>query len=237
MGKKSFLSAVQIIFLLTSTAIVNAYAYELPARLQILVGQTFEQQGPNCFAAALNGAGVYTSFRGISEREFSAVLEAACQKVDEPVFGDIGVYSSEGFGYVHAFLYVDEQTAFEKPGVDYVGQTPIRLQHQNSVDYVHMASPECRRFGDETCHNQKSFFRCGSVQFSSKFSAVLGKLDLILNKALHSQKVSVATEDVIRGLYAELSGVVGSDLEEVVLESVEKQMLFFKFESQSLMLF
>jgi hypothetical protein len=215
----------------------QAHAFELPAKLEKVVGKTFSQPGPNCFAAALYGSDVYDSFRGVSENEFAEVLKAACRKVDDPKMGDVGVYSSEGFGFIHAFVYLDKDAAFEKQGVDYVGKTPIRIQSQDSIDYIHIASPECRRWGDERCHNQKAFYRCGSVSLNSKFELTLNKVNALLEKALESEVVEVEIQLELNRIYWTLGDDAISDLEKAVFESVQKQMAFFKFDTNKMLIY
>lgn len=231
---KTFL--ILLAFSLTSTG-SSAYAYELPAKLQKMVGQTFSKPGPNCFAAALYGSGVYSSFRGISENEFSEVLKTSCEKIEEPKLGDIGVYQSKGFGFVHAFVYLDENSAFEKPGVDYVGKTPVRIQTQDSIDYVHIASQECRRWGDETCHNQKSYYRCGPVTFDKKFELTLSAANEFFDLVLIKGDRSLAVQSEIHKAVRALEALAKSDLEKAVFESIEKQLYFLGFETQKLLIF
>lgn len=228
-----FMMAALFMFTLTS----QVEAYTLPIKIQKVVGKTFSHSGPNCFAAALYGSDIYDSFRGVSKNEFSEVLKASCVKVDVPEMGDIGVYSSGSFGFLHAFVYLNGVDAFEKPGVDYLGKTPMRIQKEASIDYVHTASAECRRYGDESCHNQKAYYRCGQVSFNTKFAKVLKEVNLLFNEALQSKLVPLSVQNDLQNLYLNLDFFAESDLEKAIFESVEKQMQFFRFETQNLMIF
>lgn len=215
---------------------MSSHAYELSGKMHKMVGQTFSKPGPNCFAAALYGADVYDSIRGISENEFAAVLKTACKKVETPRFGDVGVYNAKGFGFVHAFTYLDADTAFEKPGVDYVGKTPVRVQGQVSVDYVHIASPECRRWGDESCHNQKSYYRCGAVKLNSKFKFALDQINSLFDAVLIKGDLFFAVRNEIFLTVETLEALAASELEKSILESIEKQMHFFGFEPSKMLI-
>lgn len=134
----------------------------LPVAYQRALGQTFAVAGPNCFATALAVTGLYPGFRGVDTEEMQKYTALFCREVQIPQPGDIGVYASPGYGFVHAFVYISQNLGLEKPGVDYAGRTAIQIRHLNSIDYRSRASMECRRFSPDLslCSNDLLFFHC-----------------------------------------------------------------------------
>ena len=137
------------------------------ARLRQAEGKTFEALGPNCFATAMKLSGITSSYRDMDDKEFAVIQKNFCQRVDQPQPGDIGVFETPRFGFVHAYVYVSSGWGMQKPGVDYNGKTPISLQALDSINYTYLASPECRRYSKNIseCSNLHYYVRCQS--FSS----------------------------------------------------------------------
>lgn len=181
-----------------------------------LINTTFQYSGPNCFGAALLGAGVYENIRGVDVGEFTHVLETSCEAVEMPIEGDIGVFeSASGFMPIHAFMYLDEQTAYEKQGVDYDGKTPITLVDLEDVKYRVEASPLCRRFGDESCYNKLKYYRCKRYEKSESLKSFEVKLESVLMGKRSYNQIA---------LFRELYSVEGMDPS--TLESITKQIEF-----------
>lgn len=131
-------------------------------------GKTFAISGPNCFAAALRITGNYPTFRAVGPQEFSAYLELTCEKVDTPQKGDIGAYFYPGYTYSHAYVHIDDEFGMDKPGVDYMGPTPVAKKRFASIDYIHYASRECRQYSKDisACSSQRALFRCRKMDWS-----------------------------------------------------------------------
>lgn len=125
-------------------------------------GKTFSSPGPNCFSSALRVTQKTPSFRGMDEKEFSSFLELNCQKVSKPFTGDIGVFSSKGFAYTHAFVYLNENWGFQKPGVDYLGKTPLATARLQDIIYTYIAPRECRQYSKDIseCSLTLEYYRC-----------------------------------------------------------------------------
>lgn len=138
------------------------------------LGQTFEFMGPNCFSTALHLTGQARTFRAVDVGEFEAYTELACQRVQIPRSGDIGVFRAPGYLVTHAYIFVNEKWALEKPGVDYAGKTAVGLLPLEAVLYRSLASSECRRYSANSreCENEHYYLRCGSPKFpSTKWSS------------------------------------------------------------------
>lgn len=195
-------------------------------RLSQVSGRTFNQQGPNCFSTALFGAGLHDSFRGVSAKEFQATLSSNCEKITQPRIGDIGVYYTEGFGPTHAYTYVSKSIAFEKQGVDYAGQTPLRFNTLSSIDYTHRASKECRQYGDESCHAKSAFYRCSKIELSQKFSNLLNKVNLQITKLLDLKQIPVLKLNTLKAHQLRLNSIATSPLEKAIAQSILIQIQF-----------
>lgn len=129
------------------------------------VGKSFEVMGPNCFGTALKLSGFQSTFRGVDVGEFQAFLNLACRPVESPEPGDIGVFEAPGFALLHAYIYLSPDLGIEKPGVDYLGKTPIALNSLESILYRSIASPECRRYAKDVseCSNRHFYVRCAGI--------------------------------------------------------------------------
>ncbi len=194
--------------------------------------QTFSTLGPNCFATALYGAGLHNTFRGVSAREFQETLNSSCFEVKTPKFGDIGIYYVEGFSPTHAYTFISKDIVFEKPGVDYMGKTPTRFNTKASVDFIHVASPECRQWGDETCHSKQAFYRCSQINLNPVFQSTLTKINSIFNAMLTATSLSKADrgniEPFYRLLFMKLKSVAETPLEKSIVHSLGLQIKFFE---------
>jgi hypothetical protein len=204
---------------------INNLNYRGSEELRSLIGHTFLSPGPNCFAAALYGVGGISKFRGVSANEFSRFVEGSCIEVHAPQYGDIGYYFVDGFGPSHAFFYLNQEMAFEKPGVDYLGATSLNFRRISDIHYIRIATPECRRWGNEDCYSQFKYVRCGNKPESSKtFQRVLLSVEMALDAKLNRNQD--LTEETLSNV-SELSEIAGNDYERAVVESLEKQLDFF----------
>ena len=158
--------------------------------LQESEGLTFSVPGPNCFASALKLTGMTPSFRGMDEPEFSAIVKASCPVTASPQPGDIGVYETPGFGFIHAYVYVSDQLGMQKPGVDYAGKTAISFQSLDAIRFTYLASPECRRYARDLseCSNKHYYLRCspsqenkGSVEYRQMVHKIEAAFESVLN--------------------------------------------------------
>lgn len=207
-------------------------------------GLVFSQAGPNCFGSALKLAGHYPTFRGVDADEFQAFLDLACTVTENPKRGDIGVYVTPGFGPIHAFIYVNETVGMDKPGVDYMGKTPVSLRPYERIDYHFLAPPECRRYSPKDlslCSNQKIFYSCdlaamnlresvndSVVDYQSDVLKFERKIAALLNQARVSQ---MQKEELAK----ELDGLK-SRLEEISFEKSlsEAEISYLHFQLESL---
>lgn len=224
---KEHLSCVQR-NLLTGQCSVNLSC--VSPHLKKAAGSTFSALGPNCFASAIYGANLRDSFRGVSALEFTEVLKASCTQVETPKTGDIGIYYVEDFGPSHAYTFISENIVFEKPGVDYLGQTPMRFNFKNVVDFTHVASDECRRWGDESCHSKQAYYRCSEIKLPSDFQKTLDHLDSIIDSILTSQVISEKQRQSISPfylkLYSTLNSLAKTPLEKAIVRSIRLQFEF-----------
>lgn len=201
----------------------------LTPELASISNKTFRQPGPNCFATALKASGLYDGFRAVSEKEFEAVIKETCVETTNPEFGDIGVYHVKNFGPIHAFMYVSKNLGFEKPGVDYLGQTPVRFNLLYNIDYVHRASKECRQHGDESCHNSFKFLRCEKLSLPEEFQAKLNVVNRLIDDVLNLSSVKSSAVFNIELAYQELAfRSTGSVIEKEILSSIGIQIKFFR---------
>lgn len=180
--------------------------------------------GPNCFATALYGVGGIESFRGVSAREFSTFVKSSCYEVTNPQYGDIGYYYIDESHPSHAFFYIDPNQAFEKQGVDYLGATPLRFNSIVNIDYIHLASPECRRWGNKDCYSKFKYVRCKTLQVSKEFKNLLEELEADLEAKLISNK-KLSPQFFQR--YRSLQVMAESPYEVSVLKSIDLQLRFF----------
>ncbi len=235
MGKvknnKILLSFISLLFLSFLPSLSNALETESSFLKLPLLNKTFSYAGPNCFGSALYGAGVYEHIRGVDVGEFSHVLKTSCSEVKTPETGDIGVYEVSDFAPIHAFMYLNEEVAYEKQGVDYVGATPIRLIALSDLKYRAEADVFCRRYGDESCHNKLKYFRCSYYEKPSQLLELEGKIELMIRglKSFSADELLKAYED-LKSL---------ESLDESLLVSLSEQLKFifgsevFEKEAQS----
>ncbi|MGH1469231.1 MAG: hypothetical protein ACRBBP_10185 [Bdellovibrionales bacterium] len=204
----------------------------LAPELSKAAGRTFSALGPNCFATALYGSKLQSAFRGVSAIELQEVLNSSCTNVQEPQLGDIGIYYVEGFLPIHAYTFISENIVFEKPGVDYAGKTPVRFNTRSAVDFIHVASPECRRWGDETCHSKQTFYRCSKINYDQTFKGTLQKLNSIFDHILSleetSQKDLKEIKPFYRKLYLTLRELAKTPLERATVHSIKLQIEFLE---------
>lgn len=181
----------------------------------------FHFPGPNCFGTALKKAGVYDHIRGVDVEEFGSIIENHCQPKDTPEPGDIGVFAPQGSRlYTHAFVFIDSESAFEKQGVDYIGQTPARQVLLSQVIYRSEASPECRQWGDFTCFSELTYYSCTPV---SKPQSLVHFEQTIENILRGQQSANIQTLD------AQLAQLKKEGLlQSAVIKSLEKQLHFFR---------
>lgn len=155
----------------------------LPSSFQEAAGKTFAHPGPNCFATALKLTGITASFRGMDEPEFRERVKLQCERTEKPEIGDIGVFEKPGFGFIHAYAFISPEWGMEKPGVDYMGKTPIALASADSIEYRYLASPECRRYSKNIseCANDHYFLRCRPIgpESDSRLARHQGKVKKI----------------------------------------------------------
>lgn len=155
-------------------------AASLPHSFQEASGKTFVHQGPNCFAAALKLTGITQSYRGMDELEFRELTSLYCERTEDPEIGDIGVFEKPGFGFIHAYSYISPEWGMEKPGVDYLGKTPIALASATNIEYRYLASPECRRYAKNIsqCSNAHYYLRCQpmKIEGDSKLARHQGRV-------------------------------------------------------------
>jgi hypothetical protein len=159
-------------------------------------GKVFAQPGPNCFATALRLGGFYSTFRAVGKEEFESFLSLACREESSPRSGDLGVFITPGFGAIHAVLILEDGFVIQKPGVDYMGQTPIQRRGLEQVKFIYGASAECRRYssGDlSLCSNQLKFYRCEKPDLSLGFyRRSVEQFELRLAWSLEEKTVSLS---------------------------------------------
>ncbi|MBX3040124.1 MAG: hypothetical protein KF789_05370 [Bdellovibrionaceae bacterium] len=212
-------------------------------------GKTFEVVGPNCFGTALRLSGFQTTFRGVDGGEFQAFVKLACRKVQNPEPGDIGIFEMRGFAMAHAYIYLSPELGIDKPGVDYLGKTPIAVKPLASIIYRNLASPECRRYSKDIseCSSDHYYVRCAGLPESQsqrlqdhdrKVLALENLMASLLEVAVFapeqaaavvemSERLAELREDLRGPLVSEISGDMRSYLT-ARIASLEKQIEYFK---------
>lgn len=230
-------------------ALANAHAESLTSRMREAEGKTFSVMGPNCFATALKVSGVTSSYRGMDAKEFEIIQKNFCQKVDQPRAGDIGVFETPGFGFIHAYVFVSNDTGMQKPGVDYNGKTPISFQSLQSINYTYLASPECRRYAKNIseCANAHYYVRCESFaddlkkinpDLETQVQAIEKNMDLLLESNVWGAfqvRLSLQVQEQVLRLRDLMPTEENSPWEKFVHArqiSLEKQAQFFMLKSQ-----
>ena len=221
----------------------------LASRMQEADGKTFAVMGPNCFATAMKVSGVTSSYRGMDAKEFAVIQKNFCHKIDQPQPGDIGVFETPGFGFIHAYVFVSSDTGMQKPGVDYNGKTPISFQSLESINYTYLASPECRRYSKDVseCVNAHYYVRCENyVRHLRKINPVLEdqvqaiekSMDLLLegdNWGPSQVRLSQQVQEQVLQLRGLMPTEENSSWQKFVRArqvSLEKQAQFFMLKSQ-----
>lgn len=237
------------VFLFMFISLNTAQAEGLESRMREADGKTFAVLGPNCFATAMKVSGITSSYRGMDAKEFEAIQKNFCQKVDQPQPGDIGVFETPGFGFIHAYVYVSSETGMQKPGVDYNGKTPISFQPLESISYTYLASPECRRYSKNIseCANSHYYVRCRSFSdelkkmnliFENRVQEIEKSMDLLLasdNWGDSQKLLSQQIQQEVHNLREELRSLTGNQWSEYILArqiSLEKQAQFLILKSQ-----
>lgn len=211
--------------------------------IDVFEGMSFFQAGPNCFGTALRLADLYPTFRGVDGPEMTAFLDLSCHQVESPVYGDLGVYFAPNESPIHAYFYIDDKVAMDKPGVDYNGRTMISMRKVVHIDYTYLIPKECLRYSRDNlslCSNKKRFYRCDPKTLSK--SVVFERMNLfelrlgdLLNKSV--------SKDLQHSLFKELKSLKNLFLLEASgdrisfgekkliheqLESFNKQIQFFR---------
>lgn len=207
-------------------------------------GLVFAQAGPNCFGTALKLAGHYPTFRGVDANEFQAFLDLACTATESPKRGDLGVYETPGFGAVHAFIYLDEEVGMDKPGVDYMGRTPVSVRSHEVIDYHFLAPQECRRYSPDDlslCANRKVFYSCDSSSAIDHFTDYLldvRKFERKIAALLLKERVSLRQKETLReeleGLRNKLEKLVAEHSPEQENGVSSKEISYLNFQIESL---
>lgn len=204
-----------------------------------LKGKTFTYPGPNCFGVALYAAGINPIIRGVDLSEFKAVLKHQCSKTEDPLKGDIGVYSMENFDIIHAYYNYGEDTVLEKTGVDYLGEvTPIHIRDKSNSYHTFGYSKECVHYGGKdnpACYNTLEYYRCSDLeaetptQITSIETSIDQILEEILNdKAIDYKKLFNRLHDLILD-YESIIEQYGDGLDEILRARLKSYQLQFKF--------
>jgi hypothetical protein len=208
-------------------------------------GRTFSTPGPNCFGTALRMLGFNSSFRGVGIKEFTALTQLACHPVAKPQFGDIGVFETPRFGFVHAYIYISADQGFDKPGVDsLVGTSSVDFRHLYHITYAHLMSPECRQYAPDTsvCSNLHYYLHCDALNLNSsvelqkhnqKILETEAQIENLLQKKKYSAVEVLALEKSIRELEQQLTAITKETPEvsfylQSRLLSLNDQLKFFK---------
>lgn len=203
----------KLIFSLIFGLGVSSFAQGLPAEFLKADGKTFSAMGPNCFSTALRLNGLTRSYRGLDGEEFNQIVKLFCQRTQDPRLGDLGVFETPGFGFLHAYAYVSPEMGMQKPGVDYNGKTAIRMYSTYSIDYVYTASAECRRYAPDisVCSNDHYYLRCEAVNMMGNPAAekhdqiirpIEAAMDAILENPNFGSTEQKLLEQIIRSLPA-----------------------------------
>ena len=201
-------------------------------------GVTFDQSGPNCFGSALKIAGHYKTFRGVDTPEFEAFLELACERTQNPSTGDIGVFAPKNYAATHAFVYIDQNLVIDKPGVDYIGQTPVSIRRHSQMDHIFLASMECRRYSGHDislCANEKKYFKCDSKKLKKaprSYSAHFQSLEQEIGRLLNQDVSQVKKESLLKKIN-HLENQLDREIQRVQMS--EKEINFLRFQIESLL--
>lgn len=228
---------------------LSATGIDLPAPYREALGKTFEVMGPNCFGTVLKLSGFQSTFRGVDVGEFQAFVKLACRQVESPEPGDIGVFEAPGFAFLHAYLYLSPDLGLDKPGVDYLGKTPISIKPLSSILYRNIASPECRRYSKDVgeCSNLHYYVRCSGLPEESSpwlrdHDRKVGALESLMGKALEMTSFGPEQGSIVQGMEQRLAELradltrmppneLSADRQSYVrgrLQSLEKQLTYFQ---------
>lgn len=161
----------------------------IPTHLHNHLERCPKVDGPNCWNAALVATKILDSFRYTDSTEFTFWLNSPlCRELrttEALIPGDVGSISGlQTFGpedealHSHGFIYLNQETAFEKPGLS---KTDGGLQFSSlqKIINTYKVKPECTRVKSNTyikeCKQQINYYRCTSLEDYLKDKPELNK--------------------------------------------------------------
>lgn len=119
--------------------------------------------GPNCWNGALVTVGLQKSYRFTHPREFLYLIERNCVEETTPRPGSLGrIYS--GDREIHAFIWVDENTVFEKHSDGKFSSEKYRLASREKMLKSYEYKRDCGNKKTEECKNSMIYLNCQSAQ-------------------------------------------------------------------------
>lgn len=207
--------------------------------LEQLKGKTFKYPGPNCFGVALYAAGINPIIRGVDLSEFKAVLKHQCSKTEEPLKGDLGVYSMNNFDIIHAYYNYGEDTVLEKTGVDYLGEvTPIHIRDKSNSYHTFGYSKECVYYGGKdnpACYNALEYYRCTDLEaeIPTEITTIEIRIDQILEIVLNDVEIDMSLSykelDALIKSYEKAIEKHGEGFDEILRARLKSYQLQLKF--------
>lgn len=169
----------------------------MPKIYKELLDRNLKYEGPNCWNAALLGAGSTKSIRYMDDSELKIILNSPiCEKVSELRPGDIVTIkkrsSSGRVQELHGFTYLTSFGVFNKENGD--ASKPYTFANLDSVLKKYQVSLKCH-LNESDCELYTEAHRCSKIDelFESKINHNLKKslmsVSCILNKAFKGQEV------------------------------------------------
>lgn len=139
----------------------------VPAFLPRVQGKKLKAYGPNCFNAALQGAGMVTGTTLTNTDDFDFFISSPlCRvlKAKEPLEpGDVGVVRNGGGELMHAFVQVTPDLAYTKNGK--TQDMPFELTKSSFVKSMYLFLPGCDHKDSKPghCFHWAQYYRCQTL--------------------------------------------------------------------------
>lgn len=148
-----------------SVAMINA-------EIRHLHNLKVENDGPNCWNAALQSAGLVHSTRFVSKGEYWFWMKSnncvAVAPGDKLQSGDLGSLIWKGYGHYHSFVYLDEHLVFSKTSPS--SKHPYRIQAFEEMfsaderESVKNCWPLAPNHNNKNCELEIVFHRCRPLE-------------------------------------------------------------------------
>lgn len=182
--------------------------------------------GANCFNTVLYLKG-FANLRFSSADEFRVFVESSlCRQLDRPEEGAVGlIRTADTKQDVHAFIYLDAETVFQKLAEDVFGRYPIGLAPFKSMEVYDYPRSQAHLPQDQKTKNRVTYYTCENFVRStaSNEEQAFDQLQKSLEKLLFDAEAAIGRQDQIDSARARVFFARAEKIERD-LEAYQKQV-------------